>query len=287
MSLLFHRRTIGRAVAGDLSIAEETRLRAHLRRCAACRAYYDGLSATAAGLAASGGRVAEERARARLVAALGTQPAVGGARAPGMRAPRARRWWPAALLIAPAAAALLLVARPAPHAPTQARTDVTWRGGADDEAMAVPATLLVYASRRARGGDPGPLRLVADLPASGEGRVTLSDYVQFSVRGLRSAMFTTVVGIDDAGALHVYAPRPGTAPVATAPSDRPVTVGPSVDLQRGHRPGRLRLYALFSPVPVDEARLRAAATHVDPTRPGVPPLDLPLPQLSGVLLVSP
>ncbi len=285
MSLLFHRRTIERAVAGDLSPADETRLRAHLRGCAPCRAYYDGLSATAEGLAASGGRVGEERERARLLVALGSQPAAGNARAPGRSGPRARRWWPAALLIAPAAAALLLLARPTPH---DASSDVTWRGGgAATEATAVPATLLVYASRRESGGDPGPVRLVADLPASGEGRVTLSDYVQFSVRGLRSAAFTTVLGIDDAGALHLYAPRPGTPPVATAPSDRPVPVGPSVDLRRGHRPGRLRLYALFSAAPVDEARLRAAAARVDPTRPGVPPLDLPLPQLSGVLLVSP
>ncbi len=286
MSLLLHRRAIARAAAGDLSLAAETRLRAHLRECAACRAHYDALRATAEGLAASGGRIGEERARARLMAALGGEAAGGGAPPPARAVSRARRWWPAALLV-PAAAALVLLVRPAPRGPGQAPNDVTWRGAGASEATAVPATLLVYASRRGSGGDPGPVRLVADLPASGEGRVTLSDYVQFSVRGLRSPMFTTVVGIDDAGTVHLYAPRPGSPPVAAAPGDRPVALGPSVDLQRGHRAGRLRLYALFSPAPVDEARLRAAAARVDPTRPGVPPLDLPLPQLSGVLLVSP
>ncbi len=282
MSLLFRRRTIARAVAGDLPPETEATLRAHLRGCARCRGYYDQLSGTAEGLSlSSSARVADTRARGRLLAALGGETAPEMPGAPATRATRARRWWGAALLIAPAAAALLFLARPAPRH----LANVTWRGG--DEGTAPPAALLVYASRKGGGGNPGPVRLVADLPASGEGRVTLSDYVQFSVRGLRTVMFTTVLGIDDTGGLHLYAPRPGTPPVALRPGDRPVSLGPSVDLQRGHRAGQLRLYALFSPEPIDEARLRAAAARVDPASPGVPPLDLPVAQVSGVLLVSP
>ena len=71
------------------------------------------------------------------------------------------------------------------------------------------------------------------------------------------------------------------------PSATSIVVGPSIDLQRTHRPGPLRLYALFSKEPIDEGRLRAAAARIDWKRPGVPPLDLPVPQASGLLLVAP
>jgi hypothetical protein len=289
MSLFFYRRAITRAVAGELSAPAEKRLRAHLRGCAGCRAYYDRLSTTADALTAAGapGRIAERRARARLLAELELEPgSSAGARprAAGSGS-AARRWWPAALLFVPAAAALLLIARPADHEPAG---DITWRGPATEQA-APPATLLIYASRKGAGagGGPGPVRLVADLPASGEGRVSLSDYIQFSVRGLRTSAFTTVIGIDEDRGLHRYAPRPGAVAAPQRAGEGPVTLGPSIDLERGHRPGRLRVYALFSPRPLDEAQLRAAVERVDPTRPGVPPLDLPVPQVSGLLLVNP
>jgi len=289
VSLLLHRRSIGRAVAGELSPRAETALRAHLRSCARCRDHYDRLASAAEAIAVvPGGRIGQERARQRLLAALegGSAPA---APASVPAATRARRWWRATLLVAPAAAALLLFVR---SERTQKRAverpvpEVTWRGGGASPTTPAP-TLLVYASRKDPAGGHGPVRIVAELPASGEGRVSLSDYVQFSVRGLAAPAFITVVGFDAAGGLHVYAPRPGGAAAPLPPSATPVAVGPSIDLQRAHRPGPLRLYALFSPEPIDEARLRAAGARIDWKRPGVAPLDLPVPQASGLLLVAP
>ena len=239
--------------------------------------------------------------------------------------PRLRRpVWAVALLV-PAAAALWLVVRPAPAPPgtrpappdSEGRA-VTWRGvpvaSPSGEEAAPPAALLVFASRKGgdgsrdddRGGAArsrvkaipkakaldaaGPLRhvrLVADLPASGEGRVSQGDFVQFVLRGLQVKAFVTVVGIDDGGELHTYVPAAGAQMTSHQPSSSSISLGASVDLSTGHRTGRLRLYALLPPAPLDPARLRAAARRVDLTRPGAPPLDLPVPQVAGVLTIGP
>jgi hypothetical protein len=286
--LVVRRKAIARALAGELAPAEEQGLRAHLARCARCRAHYDRLALAAEAIATSAGgeaRVAARRERARLEAALAG--ASGGALAAPAPRRRARRWLPAALALAPAAAAIVWIVRVAPPpSPGDAAPAVTFRGGAPDGA-APPAGLLVYASRKEGAAGHGPVRLVADLPASGEGRLSLSDYMQLSVRGLRAPAFVTVVGVDDGGEVHVYVPRPGAAPARAAPRDAPASLGPSIDLGRGHRPGRLRLYALVSGEPLDEARVRAAAARLDRGRPGAPPLDLPVPQVAGLLMIEP
>lgn len=306
MSVLFYRGRISRAVTGELPAAAEENLRHHLRGCRRCRAHYDRLSLLAEGLGAAGGslapRLSQRRARDRLLLSLDG----GGAVSPPEARSALRRWWPAAALLVavPVAAVLFMVAKPARR---EAPADITWRGESAVDAHAAstesgseplkpgvaapapaPAALLIYASRKEGGGRPGPVRLVADLPASGEGQVSLSDYVQFSVRGLATPAFITVVGVDDNGTLHVYVPRPGSgAGPIRADEQRPISLGPSIDLQKGHRPGRLRLHALFSLQPIDEAQLRRAATQLDLSRPGAPPLPLPLPQVSGLLVVSP
>src|SRR5262249_53777043 len=145
---------------------------------------------------------------------------------------RARRWLPVALALAPAAATLVWIVRPTPpRPPREAVPEVTMRGGAA-EGTPAPAGLLVYASRKQGAAGHGPVRLAAALPASGEGRLSLADYVQFSVRGLRAPSFVTVVGVDDGGQVHVYVPRPGSAPARAAPREAPSSLGPSVDLSR-------------------------------------------------------
>jgi len=269
---------------------------------------------------------ARERARLVAALASNDGHIAGAVDAAGARAPRRSRArrpvWAVALLV-PAAAALWLVVRPASR-PTRPPPSaggpgaVAWRGTSSREEAGPPAALLVFASRkggdgrrddgaggpghsRAKAGSKSPsrspsndavapqahVRLVADLPASGEGRVSRDDFVQFVLRGLQAKAFVTVIGIDDAGEVHTYIPPTGSAVAEHEPSSSSISLGSSIDLGAGHRTGRLRLYALLPPAPLDPARIRAAAGRVDLTRPGAPPLDLPVAQVAGVLTIGP
>jgi hypothetical protein len=114
----------------------------------------------------------------------------------------------------------------------------------------------------------------------------MDDYVQFSVRGLHAPAFVTVVGVDDSGDVHTYVPRAGVPPPRPAPSSGAISLGASIDLARGHRPGRLRVYALLSAEPLPPERVRAAAAQVDRSRAGAGVLDLDVPQVSGLLTVT-
>ena len=107
MSLLVHRRTIERAVLGDLAAPAEARLRAHLDGCARCRAHYDRLARTAEAL--GGGRAAAGRARDRLFAALdGPAPiATPDAAAQAPIVHRRRAWLGASLALDPGATCIL------------------------------------------------------------------------------------------------------------------------------------------------------------------------------------
>jgi hypothetical protein len=275
VSLWWHRGRILRAVAGELSVRDETRLRAHLARCSACREWYDELSRTALALRPGG---ADERERARLLDALGGPPA--GAAAPVKTRPAARRWIPALAVAAAAATAFALWGWPRDPA------GVTWRG-AGDEARP-PVRLLLHASRKGDGPDgaPGPLRFVADLPGAGEARASVRDYLQLSYVGLRRSGFATVVAIDDAGGDHQYVPRPEAEAPRVEPTERARGLGPSVFLGR-QRPGRFRLYAVFADKPVDaiairEAAARAQASGKPASLPGVDAI-----HVSGVLILEP
>jgi hypothetical protein len=264
VSLLFHRRRILRAVAGELRAADEQRLRQHLAGCEACRKFYDRTSQAAEALGATGAR----RERDRVLSAL----------APALAPAVSNRWAPA-LAVAAAAGLVLWLGS------TADRPGVAWRG-AGDEARA-PVRLLLHASRK---GDPGtangPLRFIADLPGAGEGRVSTRDYLQLSYVGLKAPAYALVVAIDEAGAEHQYVPRPDAEALKVEPTDRAKGLGPSVYLGR-QRPGKFRVFGVFSDAPLDaravrEAANRAAAAGKPASLEGVKAA-----QVSGVLIVEP
>jgi hypothetical protein len=249
VSLLLHGRAIARAAAGELPAADEAKLREHLRKCARCRARYDELSRTAR--AVGDGAAAAARERERLFAALD---------APKVAARGARRWvWASGLALAPVAAVIVWFARPTP-APVAPADQVTMRGGAEPAAPP-PATLVMYATRRLGPASHGPIRMVGELPGSGEARLSLGDYLQLGVRGLKEPMHVRVVGLEQDGRTHEYA-----GDTLLMPSAATVTLGGSVELARAHAPGRLRVVAIFSEKKVDDEAVRAAIGRFDPRR---------------------
>jgi hypothetical protein len=247
VSLLLHKGEIARAVLGELSPPDEERLRVHLRACAACRGHYDALAGAKQAVGGGAGEAARERAR--LFAAL-----EGRAPAP---ARRSRAWLGAGLVLAPAAAIVLWLARPAPD------TGVTMRGGAETSAPRPAATVVLYASRKTGPATRGPLRLVGELPGSGEARVSLDDYLQLAVRGLRAPAHVRVAIVDAAGAARTLV---GDTLVTPKSGGVPVTLGGSVDVARALAAGSARIVALFSDAPLDEAAVRDAVARLDPAR---------------------
>lgn len=249
MSLLLRERDIERAVLGELTPADEMRLFEHLHRCARCQARYDELTQVKSFV--DGAAVAHARARARLVAAVDRRP---GGRGPQERQDRSRRsrWLPALFVLAPAAAIVVWIAKPAGPL-NKTGDEVTMRGGADPTPTTATPTLIIYASRKTGPAGHGPVRLVAELPGSGEARVSLSDYLQLGVRGLRAAAHVRVAGLDDHGYVHDYLPDTVALPAA-----RTLAVGQSVDLARDHAPGRVKVVALFSDAPVSDGALTDA-----------------------------
>jgi hypothetical protein len=270
MSLLVHKRTIERAVLGELAPRDDARLRAHLGACARCRAHYDGLARTAEALGS--GRAAAARARQRLFAAL------DGATAPALPQPvrepagRARRiWLGASLALVPAAALVLLKLSKEPGAGGEVTLRgggaVTLRGGGAAEAPP-PATVVLYArSKTSKLSQPG-IRLVGELPGSGEARVSMSDYLVFGLRGLRAPTHVRVSAVDEQAHVHDY-----VGDMAVAPGPGPLTLGRSIEVSRGHEPGRLRLVVLFSEKKIDDAAVRAAIARLDAPRTDRGPLD--------------
>lgn len=232
MSLFFHRGSIEAAVAGTLSVEEERSLRAHLATCDACRAHYDALMLTAraaTGTEATGAELARERAR--LEAMLTPKP----------RSRSAPRWAVIALPVS-LAATLAFVAF-LKHEP-----DVVERGGT--EAPAAPFSISIYA--KAKSGD-APVRLVAELPASGEASLSANDWLQVT-----SKAQVVVVVLNDTGA-------------------RVLPTGSSESLPAG----TWRVFAV-SDATSDEV-LRAAKGLSTSTK----KLPLARPQVTGVLSVQP
>jgi hypothetical protein len=243
VSLLVHARDIERAVMGELAPVAEARLFTHLRWCTRCQARYDQLAGVKA--AFDGGKAAGARTRARLVAALDD---AGAARA----RPHRRRWFPALLVLAPAAAILVWIAKPAAPPPS-AVEEMTMRGGSDPTAAAPAPALVIYASRKTGPASHGPVRLVAELPGSGEARVSRDDYLQLGVRGLRAATHVRVVGVDARGAV-----REVLADTLATPAAGSSAVGRSVELGRGQPAETLPIVALFSVEPIDDRAVNDA-----------------------------
>jgi hypothetical protein len=267
VSLLLRKRSIERAVLGELPRDAETELRRHMAACAACRAHYDGLALAKETL--DGGAAARAREQARLFAAL---DAGASAAAPARR--ERRRLLTVAFVLAPAAAVVLWLARP--PLPREASEDVAERGGGVDERPAA-ATLVVYASRKTGPTTHGPVRLVGELPGSGEARVSLSDYLQLGVRGLRAPAHVRVVGVDESGGVRDYV-RDAAAPAG----ERASTLGGSVELARGHAAGRLRLVALFGKDAVDDRAVREAVARL-----AAPNAPAPDGVVTGLLVIEP
>jgi hypothetical protein len=266
VSLWRYRRRILRAVSGELSAVEEQGLRAHLAGCEACRGHYDRTSAAAEAVGVSPAR----RERDRLLAVMAPAPAARS---------RGRVW---GLRLAPALAAAAVLAFwliPAD------RGGITWRGAGDDGRA--PVRLLLHASRKGdEGAPPGPVRFIADLPGAGEGRVSTRDYLQLSYVGLKAPAYAMVVAIDEGGAEHQYVPRPDAEALKVEPTDRAKGLGPSVYLGR-QRPGRFRVFGVFSDAPLDarairEAANRAAASGKPASLEGVKAV-----QVNGLLIVEP
>lgn len=266
MSLLFHGRAIARAVAGELPPDELAALRAHLRGCAACRARYDQLARTADAL--DGGAASAARERAALMRTL-----EGGA-APRAVAPK-RAWVRAAFVLAPAAVLAVWWARPLAPPGVPASEDVTLRGATD--APAAPYALVLHASRVTGPATRDPVRLVGELPGSGEVRVSRDDYVQLGVRGLRAPMHVRVLTVDAAGTARDE--LAGQGGILARPGAGLVPLGRSVALARGRSAGPLRLVAILSPRPVTEGQVRAATAGT--------PLDPEVAVVAGSLIVEP
>lgn len=265
MTLLVNARRIRSAVAGELAPKRERALRAHLHRCAACRGYYDRLSLLAPA------RDAAARERSAIEAKLfpDAHPAPT----------RARRAW--ALALVPAAVAAVLLLRPRPPAPDDtAAPGVTHRGPAGEETAAAAPTLALYASRKGEGDRMGPLRLVAEIPASGEAVVSLRDYVQLACRGVRSDGHLAVFARDDAGTLHQLFPGSDGNTRVAATDGAVVPVGSTIELAAHHRVGQLAIMAVWSPHAFDVPQVRA-------TMEGGAPVAAPAVVLRGILQIEP
>jgi hypothetical protein len=271
VSLLWRRRSIERAVAGLLPVADERRLREHLGRCPGCQSHYDRLSLAARALAGDASvpsSSAASRQRARLVLAL--TGATGG---PVARSRRRVLAIGAPAVAAVGLAGLWLALRP----PITQPDAVTWRGPVESQAATVRASLLVFASPK--GAAERRVHMVAEFPGSVEGTVSADEYVQFTYRHGMERAFVNLWGVDAAGAIRRYFPRPGSPATPLPPTRDARPLGPSVDLGR-HPVGPLRLHAFFSDGPLDEGRVRDALARREGSALGAH-------EITGTLLVKP
>lgn len=249
MSLWWRRRSIERAVAGELSGAEENALRRHLAGCEACRGHYDQLTRAARALGAREGA----REEARLMAAIGAPVAPA--------APERRAGVPWAFTVVPVAASILFAVLIWQRPGLEELDGVQLRGEGSEDASRV--ALRVYA----QGKDPGaPVRLVADFPGAREGRISVRDRVQFRVADPKGRAHVRIVAIDASGVVQVYAPRE------------------TVQME-SLRPGKARVWALFPERPIESDALRAAAPG-DPSRDDAR-FNVDAEQVSGVLILDP
>ncbi len=187
MSLALFRERIE---AGDV---DET-VRAHLRGCEECRAYYDQLQLTARALGDDGAAAERER----LMKAL-----------PQQAAPSSGFSWAivAAAMVLVAIGAIFLLRKPA--------DEVTMRGGADPAAPA-PFSLRVY------GKDaPGQrVRLIADFPGSNEAQVGMRAELQYFVKPGYTLVIVESRGTG--GKVVTYKSEPGNDDLAAVGKAFPV-----------------------------------------------------------------
>jgi hypothetical protein len=284
MSLWLYRRAITRAASGELGLAAEARLRAHLARCSSCRAHYDACRSIA-DLARGGVRGAADE-RARLLRAIVAPENAGSASgAPVRAAGRSPSWgWAWGRRLAPwmlvaaggaGALGLVLARRPASEAPP-GEPEIVMRGGpaaADgpggERAGRPELALRFYGRQRTKPGDPAaPVRLLGVLPGSGELRAGQDEEVQIAYVGLGEPEHLALLALDESGAVRRFYPPDGQAapPAPLPPTREPRLLGARIGL--GGTGGRLRLFALVSRDPEALARFeRTLREHaVDPRR---------------------
>jgi hypothetical protein len=247
MSVWRWKSRIARAVAGDLSVAEDARLRRHLGTCRACRDLYDDLVATAEGLVqrgrGDGTRHAAEREARRLREALTPRPTA--------RPRRVMVWGSLAAL--PAAALVFVVVKvrtPRTASVTEPPAGVVWRGGAATEGPpASLPTVLLFASRNLGDGRHGPVRMVGEIPGSGEATVTTADFLQLAVRNLRRTTWPAVLARTESGDVRVLWPSAGREGRLDPGGKETLPLGPSLDLAASGLTGKLTLCVLLADVP--------------------------------------
>jgi len=240
---------IARAVAGDLSVAAEARLRRHLGTCRACRDLYDDVVATAEALAqggrgdGGGARHAAESEARRLRQALTPRPTTP---------PRRVMVW-GSLAALPAAALVFLVVKGRPSrtaSVTEPPPGVVWRGGGATEGRpASLPTVLLFASRNLGDGRHGPVRMVGEIPGSGEATVTTNDFLQLAVRNLRRTAWPAVLARTESGDVRVLWPSEGRDGRLDPGEKETVPLGPSLDLAASGLTGKITLCVLLPDAP--------------------------------------
>lgn len=235
------RRWMAGHFAGDISVAHEAALRAHLPDCAPCREHYE---------------------RHLLLARLdrrGLPAAERLARGLGLEAAPRRRLGPARALMAVAmATAVLLVFRGARDAPLVTKGLVA-RGAASD----AHAYLWVY-----RINDGAPPRLADD-------RLDRDDDVAFAYANPAGKRYLSIFAVDEHA--HVYWYYPAWAVGTPAPSAIPARPGSGPHelpeaVRHAFDARRVAIYALFSDGPLGaEALERRVVPHAGGAEVLVPP----------------
>jgi len=253
VSLFFYRRRILKAIAGDLPMESEHELRKHLQTCNACRTFYDRVGLVAEALPGVDAK-ARRREREGLLFALSRRTVLHPAQ------PSRRRRWP--ILMAPAlGVASLAIWLSRSHefsvqGGRQEQETIQWRGN-DVPAQTTPIRLLVHAKRKVSPqGAPSSVRLIAELPGSGEAHVSLQEFVQFSYRDLQVSSYFTLVGLLANGDVHAMLPINGSPSVRLEPVTRTTAIGPSLDLDGRVPPGPLQVLAIVSTEAIGAEQVR-------------------------------
>ena len=247
MSLWRHRTQIERAVAGELSGADEARLREHLAGCTDCRRHYDTLTMQARILAGDphADHAASARELARLLHALD---------------PKAAEPTPSPFrLLIPAGILAALLALAGSSFVSQPQEDrVEFRGGGSSANDARLTFFLVTAPR-----DGGPLKRDLSFPGP-TGDVRADEWVAFAVNqnpDPKAPHFRSVL-VNAKGETLVLAS------------------GKSVALD----PGKWRVFGVVSSQPPDDQALEAAARTAGLTGTTLSGAGL---QATGVFTVTP
>lgn len=247
MSLWRYKRTIAKAIDGDLSGAQESQLRTHLRSCVACRAHYDALSAV---VAFGNKALAPDRERNRLAHLLDLP-------VPPKRMAATRRRWVWAFPVLVPALAFLLWARLGPG-PTG--ESPTWRGGGEAEPETWPLSLLLYGFAKDSPPDLAAPVVLGELPFSKGITVNKDTLVQFGYKRLQQTpqpLHLAIVAEQNGKRVTLF-PRRAQDNAALVPGEAVKPLGASLDLGAAFVPGKVRLWVVLSPKPLSQDELDTA-----------------------------